>query len=639
MIKAIAHTIQRGISNYPQAAISSLIFVVCCAVYLANSSPISANDNVPNALLALNWFDNGVLNFDAFRNEAYYQLIGTSSLPYYFVEAPNGHVSSTYPIGVAIVTFPIYAILFVGLRIAELFQSFTTGSSVDLLEITNPQSIVSPFFLEKIAATIVASLSVVIFYLIVRLKFSPVVCIFSVFVYAFATTTWQTNSQGLWQHASSNLVVLSIILCLLKANRVASDSPLGKLGSNRRRILLLVAGIFCGLLPGIRPTSSVYAVAAILYALLVYRKEALFLLLGLSSLLISASWNFYNFGFSLRNFVYGGYTRMSENRDFAQTYYAFTLEQLIKSSTGYLFSPSRGLLVFSPVVLFAAPGGYQLWRRRLDKDEQLLLAMSAAALLLFIQYSFFKIWGAGWSYGPRYMTDLLPVLCLLIAYFLANFFQQIGRIHTLVFRGILALFLALLLYSTFVQVVGVFGWNHWNGIPNPSDSDKYWSLQDSQIERHARRLWFNLTKPVPDPADYMQQFGGTILSIEQLNERPAPRPLRFRTGGKANRLVVRVKNTGQNQWYGYQTGADAGVASVRVQLFRVGDRTQPVGPPTYLYVSGNPKPGEIAQAIGNLSIQIKPGEYDLVLDAGVMHFGPPPKTDQHPLLIQKVIVQ
>jgi hypothetical protein len=630
MIKAIAHTIQQGVSSHPQATISSLIFVICCAVYLANGSPISANDNVPNALLALNWFDNSVLNFDAFRTEAYYRSIGTSSLPYYFVEAPNGHVSSTYPIGVAIVTFPVYAILFAGVRIAEVFQSLITESPVNLLEITSPQSIVSPFFLEKIAATIVASLSVVIFYLIVRLKFSPAVCVFAVFAYAFATATWQTNSQGLWQHASSNLAVLSLVLCLLKANRVEG---------NRRRLLLLVAGIFCGLLPGIRPTSSVYAVAATLYALLVYRKEALFLLLGLPSLLISASWNFYNFGFSLRNFVYGGYTRMSENRDFAQTYYAFTLEQFIKSSTGYLFSPSRGLLVFSPVVLFAAPGGYHLWKRRLDKDEQLLLAMSTAGLLLFIQYSFFKIWGAGWSYGPRYMTDLLPILCLLIAYFLANFFQQIGRIRPLVFRGIFALFLTLLLYSTFVQVVGVFGWNYWNSIPNPSNSNKYWSLQDSQIERHARRLWFNLTKPIPNPTDYMQQFAGTVLSIEQVNEQPAAILLRLRTGGKANRLVVQVKNTGQNQWYGYQTGADIGVASVRVQLFQVGDRTRPVSPPAYLYVSGNPKPGETARAIGNLPVQVKAGEYDLVLDAGVMHFGLPPRPDQHPPFVQKVIVQ
>jgi hypothetical protein len=66
-------------------------------------------------------------------------------------------------------------------------------------------------FFEKIAAAITTAISVVFFYLASSLKFEKSVALVSTFIFAFATNTWMTSSQGLWQHGLSNLSVIIII--------------------------------------------------------------------------------------------------------------------------------------------------------------------------------------------------------------------------------------------------------------------------------------------------------------------------------------------------------------------------------------------------------------------------------------------
>src|SRR6185295_3203051 len=96
----------------------------------------------------------------------------------------------------------------------------------------------------------------------------------------------------------------------------------------------------------------------------------------------------------------------------APAYYRVGFElhpQFIEALLGNLVSPARGLLVFSPVVLLSFVGAVVWLRQR----NVLGILLSVMVVGHWIGISGFPQWWAGWSYGPRYMSDMLPYLVVL----------------------------------------------------------------------------------------------------------------------------------------------------------------------------------------------------------------------------------
>src|SRR4029079_15630130 len=79
---------------------------------------------------------------------------------------------------------------------------------------------------------------------------------------------------------------------------------------------------------------------------------------------------------------------------------------------GLLLSPSRGLLVFSPIVAVAIAGFADALRAPWTSP---LRWCAAAALAQFMVYGVYSVWWAGHTYGPRYLLDVLPLLVPLAA--------------------------------------------------------------------------------------------------------------------------------------------------------------------------------------------------------------------------------
>ena len=77
-----------------------------------------------------------------------------------------------------------------------------------------------------------------------------------------------------------------------------------------------------------------------------------------------------------------------------------------------LVSPTRGLLVFSPFLVFIPVGLIQ--RLRTPSSRRLAIALSVAVVAQFLLYSQAD-WRAGVSWGPRWLTDLLPILVWMLA--------------------------------------------------------------------------------------------------------------------------------------------------------------------------------------------------------------------------------
>lgn len=556
-----------------------LIFIVCTIVYLSNNKTFGSGDTVPNTLLAFNLLKNHTLHLDVFR-ESYFVSFGTF---YSFVESNNGHLTSCYPIGPAIVTFPLYFIFYLFLKLTNnpVNLSYESFEFYRLL-------------FEKLAATTTTSISVVIFYLASRIKFDKSIAFISTFIYAFATNTWTTSSQGLWQHGISNLALISIIFCLLKANRAQG---------RKKKVLLLTAGICCGLLPGIRPTSALFSVAAVTYSVFTYRIQSILFLIGLLSAVPSVIWNSYYF-----NNLTGCYTKA-----FATLPYVFTFSNFVSTSLGILVSPSRGVLIFSPIVLYSCFGAYQVFKLRHGRDEKLIGCMTIASTFLVINYCFFTIWWAGWSYGPRFMTDLMPVACYLISYASANLFVSSIK-RKIIFNKFFLIFLVLVTFSTFTQVIGIFGYvgSFWNSIPLNVDEYKFrlWELRDSPIERHTKSLFHRINKPPTNTSTYVQNLDGQLNEIRVANHQPLTSPILTAPGAKVL-LKANLQNTGISTWMGYDSAIEKGEVRIRVRFQNTNNQQVSEN---RLYIYGKTKPNEITEAIGSINFPREEGTYKLIFD-------------------------
>jgi hypothetical protein len=609
--------------RYGQWAEWLMLFGSTLFIYLANGAIISSNDSVPSSLLAFNWLENHTLHFDAFRGGHYYMpndIFGQNGIPYFFTESPTGHLTSAYPIGTALLSFPLYALFFLYLKLSAILQHQPLG-----LDITNPAFEPQRQFYEKLAGAILAALTNVIFYLLARLKFDRSISLLITFIYGFATLNWAVSSQGLWAHTLSNLALVCILLCLWKANRLEGESL-----SHRRKTMLVTAGFFSGLLPAIRPTGLLFLAAILVYVVVTYRRETLFFLIGGLSFLFNSAWNVYYFGFSLRVLIVGGYSSLFQH----SSTYDWTLSYFNTAFWGYLISPSRGLLIFSPVLLFSIPGWYQVYKRRSQTDERLLILLGIACLVLFIQYCFYVPWWGAITYGSRFLVDFLPVLCYPIAYVLAHLLNQLEQSRKRVSVLLVSVFLLLTVYSTFVQVVGAFSDRHiWDTSPYFS-VDRLWNWQDNQISRHTKNLLLKFNDPIPRPRVYRRQLDGVIEKIQTQNGQLIPEGITVRPSQEII-LQAQLKNTGKAQWFGYDTGLRRGRAIVKVQFFDRDQQRIPNSTPNLLFVQGTPRPGEATKAMGAIVFPQQPGTYQMVFTLGLERMGNfPPDTRPVKLIVQ-----
>ncbi len=119
---------------------------------------------------------------------------------------------------------------------------------------------------------------------------------------------------------------------------------------------------------------------------------------------------------------------------------------------GYLVSPGRSFLVYSPILLLGLLGLPAYFRR--DRGRGLLLV--GLCLSLFLPYLKFRSWYGGQCWGPRYLVPLTPLLLLPAAPWMQSVFDK--GIKRLALAGIALLSAT----SQAVQVLGcAFYWDHY----------------------------------------------------------------------------------------------------------------------------------------------------------------------------------
>jgi hypothetical protein len=146
---------------------------------------------------------------------------------------------------------------------------------------------------------------------------------------------------------------------------------------------------------------------------------------------------------------------------------------------GLLVSPSRGLLVYSPIVAVALIGFADAVRAPWRSP---LRWCAAGAVAQFLLYGSYSVWWAGHTYGPRYLLDVLPILFPLAAAAVAR--MHMGKIATVVGTAALA-------WSIALAATGAFFYPHdrWNNDPVDVDREhaRLWEWSDPQFVRCWRR--------------------------------------------------------------------------------------------------------------------------------------------------------
>ncbi|MFA6392165.1 MAG: hypothetical protein WCW66_05495, partial [Patescibacteria group bacterium] len=142
---------------------------------------------------------------------------------------------------------------------------------------------------------------------------------------------------------------------------------------------------------------------------------------------------------------------------------------LFEGLGGLLISPSRGLFIYTPFLLFSVWGAVVIWRKKnhLDEYSLLLRYLLFGVVIYLLITSKWMAWFGGTTYGPRMLVDIAPILMLMF----------IPIVRNGLFKNKLLLILLVLLgsFSVLVQFVGVIYCDYsWNYLYQPLDDSHAW---------------------------------------------------------------------------------------------------------------------------------------------------------------------
>lgn len=107
------------------------------------------------------------------------------------------------------------------------------------------------------------------------------------------------------------------------------------------------------------------------------------------------------------------YDRLAEYRELSRSGVGGIRLPSLTTLARLLLDPTRGLLVFSPVLIAAIPAFAAARRPLRPAAWWTLIAIPASILLL---YSGYPNWHGGWNVGPRYLVAAVPFLVLPLLY-------------------------------------------------------------------------------------------------------------------------------------------------------------------------------------------------------------------------------
>jgi hypothetical protein len=365
-------------SNSGKIRAGAILGLLCFLVYMANFRLIGAGDTYPARFLPF-----VILRWHTVLLDPIADIAAQGEIPikprkdkgsptrvdpqeaFWIVQLPNGQAVSLYPVVVPLLVCPLYLP-----AVAYLDAKGWDSQRLDRIARV----------MEKVSASLLAAIGVVFFYLLLRRRVNPGAALLLTSAYAFGTTTWMIGSQALWQHGAAQLLVVCALLLLT-----------GQCTRGR----VLAAGVVLGLIACNRPPDALIAAVLGVYGFLWARKFVPVLVAG--TLLPIIPLFVYNIG--IVGHIAGAYGLVGDS--------SFFQHNLLSGIAGLLFSPTRGLFVFSPFLIFVPLCVPSILRN--EKTRGIGVAILCAVFLQLLVYGMAD-WRQGGCWGPRWLTDLLPLL-------------------------------------------------------------------------------------------------------------------------------------------------------------------------------------------------------------------------------------
>jgi hypothetical protein len=120
--------------------------------------------------------------------------------------------------------------------------------------------------------------------------------------------------------------------------------------------------------------------------------------------------------------------------------------------SGFLFSPAKGLFLFSPILVFFPVAIFKTWKSGIQAR-----VASMSIVIHFLFWSGYADWWGGWGFGARYLAEILPFIIFVTALFIYHVWSHLKERRGKIIFIILLVILALISFSN--QVIGAFTWN------------------------------------------------------------------------------------------------------------------------------------------------------------------------------------
>ncbi len=405
--------------------------------------------------VALSLLDRGDTNLDEYHDlierEQHYAVECVEADGAISLGNCNGHYYNWYPVAVPVLASPlVFGLRKVVLLLSPLLARLVNPSLTPLrFAFVTGDFITSRAMVEMVVASFFVSLATVVIFFIGRLFLPDAYSALLALIFAFATSAWSTASRALLQPAPS-ILMLSLALYLL-------------LTADAKPWRVAPAAVPVALAYLLRPNNALIVAAVTLYVAAHYRRYlAAYLLCALP---VAAAFLVFNesiYHRALPTYFTRSLPRLPSN-----------FSPLLQAAMGAMVSPSRGLLIYTPVFLFSAWG--MVWARRTGWRQPLanyLIAIVVGYWLLIVVY--FEIWWGGHSYGPRYFCDVTPIFVFFLIPVLMRWRESVKWPPR---PSVVA----------FAILLGVSGFIHSRGART---MDVYlWNLSPANVDQNPGRLW------------------------------------------------------------------------------------------------------------------------------------------------------
>jgi hypothetical protein len=397
----------------PAPASALVVGLVLFALLVGNGRPIGAGDTRPTERVAA-----------SLVNELDFDLDEYPEVEDPFARTVGEHRVSIYPVASAVMAAPVFAVA------QAAFGMDETGTALA----------------GKWAASLFTAIAGAFLFVVVGRSHPHDEAFATAIVFALGTSMWST-SQALWQHPAAVLFLCVALLFLsLAAQEPAwagrAGLPLALAVAARHADVALVAVLVVA--------------AAARWPKQVPRMAAW----GAPVVLAIVAYQWFYFGSPLAHGFSGSASRFSEPWG--------------RGHLALLVSPAKGLFVFTPVALAALAGIVFAFRRG---DRWWAVSLAAAAVAHWLLVGRWSEWHGGESWGPRMMTDALPLLLV----FLPDVYARLPNPTVL-----------LAVVSMAVQVLGAFAYDYrwerlyWRGDAG-HDTAALWDVARSPIPFYVER--------------------------------------------------------------------------------------------------------------------------------------------------------